>query len=36
VARPGDFVMPMGGGDVYLIIPRLLAALDIATGTAPA
>jgi UDP-N-acetylmuramate--alanine ligase len=36
VARPGDFVMPMGGGDVYLIIPRLLAALDIATRAAPA
>jgi UDP-N-acetylmuramate--alanine ligase len=36
VARPGDFVMPMGGGDVYLIIPRLLAALDIATRAEPA
>jgi UDP-N-acetylmuramate--alanine ligase len=36
IARPGDFVMPMGGGDVYLIIPRLIAALEIATRAAPA
>ncbi len=28
IARPGDFVIPMGGGDVYRIIPQLLAALE--------
>ncbi len=27
IARPGDFVIPMGGGDVYRIIPQLLDAL---------
>jgi UDP-N-acetylmuramate--alanine ligase len=27
IARPGDFIIPMGGGDVYRIIPQLLAAL---------
>ena len=27
IARPGDIVMPMGGGDIYLIIPELLGAL---------
>ncbi|MCU1402947.1 MAG: murC [Microbacteriaceae bacterium] len=36
IARQGDFVIPMGGGDVYLLIPRLLAALDAATRAAPA
>jgi UDP-N-acetylmuramate--alanine ligase len=28
IARPGDFVIPMGGGDVYRIIPQLLTALE--------
>jgi len=33
IARPGDFVIPMGGGDIYLIIPQLLSALaDASTG----
>lgn len=27
LARPGDFIMPMGGGDIYRIVPALLAAL---------
>ncbi len=27
LARPGDIVMPMGGGDVYRIVPALLEAL---------
>lgn len=27
IARPGDLLMPMGGGDIYLIIPALLEAL---------
>ncbi|HEU4849344.1 MAG TPA: UDP-N-acetylmuramate--L-alanine ligase, partial [Terrimesophilobacter sp.] len=27
LARPGDIVMPMGGGDIYRIIPLLLEAL---------
>jgi UDP-N-acetylmuramate--alanine ligase len=28
IARDGDFVIPMGGGDIYQIIPQLLAALE--------
>jgi len=28
VARPGDILIPMGGGDIHLIIPQLLAALE--------
>ncbi len=28
IAEPGDFIIPMGGGDVYRIIPQLLAALE--------
>ncbi|MCU1514649.1 MAG: murC [Microbacteriaceae bacterium] len=28
IARPGDFLIPMGGGDVYRIIPLLLGALE--------
>ncbi len=28
VARPGDIVMPMGGGDVFGLIPDLLVALE--------
>ncbi|MCU1544999.1 MAG: murC [Homoserinimonas sp.] len=27
IAQPGDFIVPMGGGDIYLIIPQLLDAL---------
>jgi UDP-N-acetylmuramate--alanine ligase len=27
IARPGDFLIPMGGGDVFLIIPQLLDSL---------
>jgi UDP-N-acetylmuramate--alanine ligase len=30
LARPGDILMPMGGGDVYRLIPDLLAALEAA------
>jgi UDP-N-acetylmuramate--alanine ligase len=29
LARTGDFVMPMGGGDIHLIVPRLLEALAV-------
>ncbi|TQL48148.1 UDP-N-acetylmuramate--L-alanine ligase [Homoserinimonas aerilata] len=28
IAREGDLLVPMGGGDIHLIIPQLLAALD--------
>ncbi len=28
MARPGDFLIPMGGGDIYRIIPQLLVALE--------
>jgi UDP-N-acetylmuramate--alanine ligase len=28
IARSGDFLIPMGGGDVYQLIPQLLAALE--------
>jgi UDP-N-acetylmuramate--alanine ligase len=28
IARPGDILIPMGGGDISLIIPQLLAALS--------
>ncbi len=28
VARPGDFIIPMGGGDIYRIIPAVLEALQ--------
>lgn len=28
IARPGDLIIPMGGGDIHLIIPQLLAALE--------
>lgn len=28
IARTGDFVIPMGGGDIYRIIPELLEALE--------
>jgi UDP-N-acetylmuramate--alanine ligase len=28
IARPGDFVIPMGGGDIYRVIPQLLDALQ--------
>ncbi|GAA3744369.1 UDP-N-acetylmuramate--L-alanine ligase [Leifsonia bigeumensis] len=35
LARPGDIVMPMGGGDIYRIIPLLLEALAAGpTGSA--
>lgn len=27
IARPGDFVIPMGGGDVFGIVPQVLQAL---------
>lgn len=32
LARPGDLVVSMGGGDVYRIVPELLAALEAGTG----
>lgn len=28
IAVPGDIVMPMGGGDIYRIVPALLDAID--------
>jgi UDP-N-acetylmuramate--alanine ligase len=33
-ARPGDLLVPMGGGDIYRVIPDLLAALE-ASGDGP-
>jgi UDP-N-acetylmuramate--alanine ligase len=35
IAQPGDFIIPMGGGDIYLIIPRLLQALEAAASARP-
>jgi UDP-N-acetylmuramate--alanine ligase len=35
LARPGDIVMPMGGGDIYRIIPALLDALALGQRDAP-
>lgn len=32
IARAGDFIIPMGGGDIHLIIPELLAALRAQSG----
>lgn len=32
VARPGDIIVPMGGGDIHLIIPQVLAALEAVAG----
>lgn len=32
VSRPGDIIVPMGGGDIHLIIPQVLAALEAASG----
>jgi UDP-N-acetylmuramate--alanine ligase len=34
IARPGDFIVPMGGGDIYQIIPELLSALEVRHGAA--
>ncbi|WP_407943826.1 UDP-N-acetylmuramate--L-alanine ligase [Marisediminicola senii] len=34
IARTGDIVIPMGGGDIYLVIPRLLEALANGSGAA--
>jgi len=28
IARPGDFLIPMGGGDVFGIVPQVLQALE--------
>lgn len=28
IARPGDFLIPMGGGDIYRMIPELLGVLE--------
>ncbi|HEY8912685.1 UDP-N-acetylmuramate--L-alanine ligase [Lacisediminihabitans sp.] len=36
IARPGDFVIPMGGGDIYQIIPQLLEALHERATAGPA
>ncbi|MCW4384280.1 UDP-N-acetylmuramate--L-alanine ligase [Salinibacterium sp. SYSU T00001] len=33
IVRPGDVVIPMGGGDIHLIIPQLLAALEKNSST---
>ncbi len=35
IARAGDFVIPMGGGDIYRVIPQLLDALALHTDTTP-
>ena len=35
VARRGDVLIPMGGGDIQLIIPDLLAALDAREPASP-
>ncbi|MET4780705.1 UDP-N-acetylmuramate--L-alanine ligase [Glaciihabitans sp. UYNi722] len=35
IAHPGDFVIPMGGGDIYRIIPQLLAALEAIPASVP-
>ena len=35
VARAGDFVITLGCGDVYRIVPQLLGALDAATTPDP-
>ncbi|MES2094909.1 MAG: UDP-N-acetylmuramate--L-alanine ligase [Actinomycetota bacterium] len=35
IARAGDFVIPMGGGDIYRVIPQLLDALALLTDTTP-
>ncbi|MBD8659670.1 UDP-N-acetylmuramate--L-alanine ligase [Frigoribacterium sp. CFBP 8754] len=35
VAREGDFVITLGCGDVYRIVPQLLGALDAATAPDP-
>jgi UDP-N-acetylmuramate--alanine ligase len=32
IAREGDFVIPMGGGDVYRMIPELLETLALSPG----
>jgi UDP-N-acetylmuramate--alanine ligase len=32
VARAGDIIVPMGGGDIHLIIPQVLAALEATSG----
>ncbi|CAN5135007.1 UDP-N-acetylmuramate--L-alanine ligase [soil metagenome] len=32
IAREGDFIIPMGGGDIYRVIPELLEALTAAHG----
>ncbi len=33
IALPGDFVIPMGGGDIHLVIPRLLELLADRRGS---
>jgi UDP-N-acetylmuramate--alanine ligase len=35
-ARPGDFIITMGGGDVYLIVPQIIAALERLAGNTEA
>ena len=35
LARPGDIVMPMGGGDIYRIVPALLEALGRGRQVSP-
>lgn len=32
IAREGDFVIPMGGGDIYRVIPQLLETLALQAG----
>lgn len=35
IARPGDFVITLGCGSVYRIVPQVLAALEARRSTAP-
>lgn len=34
IARPGDCIITMGGGDIYRVVPRLLEALQTAANSA--
>lgn len=35
IARPGDFIVTMGGGDIYRIVPETLSALRDRSGAEP-
>jgi UDP-N-acetylmuramate--alanine ligase len=36
IARPGDLLIPMGGGDVFLIVPQVLDSLRASESRRPA